>query len=166
MDTQNFVCGDWNLSLFCWKSIISWCCIVTSLHVSQMLSNDFHYFELLCVLCHFSHVRLFVTPWTVAPQAPLSKGFSRQEYWSGLPFPPSEDLPDPGMEPVSPAQQADFYHWATREDHFELIKLYWERLRRKVFSSHKVLSCCSFWFRDVMALISMSKVYCVWKSKW
>ena len=66
-----------------------------------MLSNDFHYFELLCVLCHFSHVRLFVTLWTVAPQAPLSKGFSRQEYWSGLPFPPSEDLPDPGMEPMS-----------------------------------------------------------------
>ena len=44
-----------------------------------------------------SHVRLFVTPWTVAHQAPPSMGFSRQEYWSGLPFPSSGDLPDPGI---------------------------------------------------------------------
>jgi len=48
-------------------------------------------------------VPLFVTPWTVASQAPLSKGFSRQEYWSGLPFPPPGDLPDPGIEPRYPA---------------------------------------------------------------
>ena len=48
-----------------------------------------------------SHVRLFVTPWTVAYQAPLSMGFSRQEYWNGLPFPSPEDLPYPGIEPVS-----------------------------------------------------------------
>ena len=50
---------------------------------------------------------IFVALWTVTLQAPLSTGFSRQEYWSGLPFPPAEDLPDPGMEPVSPALQAD-----------------------------------------------------------
>ena len=43
------------------------------------------------------------TTWTVACQAPLSVGFSRQEYWSGLPFPPLGDLPDPGIEPTSPA---------------------------------------------------------------
>ena len=49
-----------------------------------------------------SHVRLFVTPWTVAYQAPPSMGFSRQEYWSGLPFPSPEDLPDPGIKPRSP----------------------------------------------------------------
>ena len=48
-----------------------------------------------------------VTPWTVACQAPLSMGFSRHEYWSGLPFPSLGDLPDPGMEPGSPALQAD-----------------------------------------------------------
>ena len=46
-------------------------------------------------------------PWTVACQAPLSMGFSRQEYWSGLPFPSPGDLPDPGIEPRSPALQAD-----------------------------------------------------------
>ena len=49
-----------------------------------------------------SHVRLFVTPWTVAPQAPLSMGFPRQEYWSGWPFPPPGELPNPGVEPTSP----------------------------------------------------------------
>ena len=54
-----------------------------------------------------SHVRLFATPWTVGRQAPLSMGFSRQEYWSGLPFPSPGDLPDPGIESGSLALQAD-----------------------------------------------------------
>ena len=54
-----------------------------------------------------SRVRLFVTPWTVAHQAPPSMEFSRQEYWSGLPFPSPGDLPNPGIEPRSPALQAD-----------------------------------------------------------
>ena len=54
-----------------------------------------------------SRVRLFVTPWTVAYQAPLSVGFSRQEYWSGLPFSSPGDLPNPGIKPRSPALQAD-----------------------------------------------------------
>ena len=48
-----------------------------------------------------------VTPWIASHQAPLSMGFSRQEYWSGLPFPSPGDLPDPGIEPGSPALQAD-----------------------------------------------------------
>ena len=55
----------------------------------------------------FSRVRLLVTRWTVAHQAALSVGFSRQEYWSRLPFPSPGDLPDPGMEPRSPALRAD-----------------------------------------------------------
>ena len=54
-----------------------------------------------------SCVRLFVTPWTIAYQASPSMGFSRQEYWSGLPFPSPGDLPDPGIEPRSPALEAD-----------------------------------------------------------
>ena len=54
-----------------------------------------------------SSVRLFATPWTVAHQAPPSMGFSRQEYWSGLPFPSPGDLPDPGIKPGSPAFQTD-----------------------------------------------------------
>ena len=54
-----------------------------------------------------SGVWLFATPWTVAHQAPPSMGLSRQEYWSGLPFPSPGDLPDQGIEPVSPRLQAD-----------------------------------------------------------
>ena len=54
-----------------------------------------------------SHLQLFATSWPVAHQSPLSMGFSRQEYWSGLPFPSPGDLPNPGIEPRSPAPQAD-----------------------------------------------------------
>ena len=54
-----------------------------------------------------SRVRFFEIPWTVAYQAPPSMGFSRQEYWSGVPFPSPGDLADPGIEPRSPALQAD-----------------------------------------------------------
>ena len=64
------------------------------------------------VLSHFSCVQLSATPWTVARQAPLSMGFSRQEYWSGLPCPPSGALPDPGIETVSlkfPALAGGFF---------------------------------------------------------
>ena len=56
-----------------------------------------------------SRVQLFATPWTVARQAPLSMGFSRQEYWSGLPFPSPGDLPNPGIEPESPALAGRFF---------------------------------------------------------
>ena len=75
------------------------------------------------VLSHFSRVRLFATPWTVVCKAPLSMGFSRQEYWSGLPCPPPGDLPDPGIEPASlasPALQVDFCQ-ATWEAHLRLL---------------------------------------------
>ena len=80
--------------------------------------------ELLCVcvcvcvcgvhvhICTLSHVQLFVTPWTVARQAPLSKGFPRQEYWKRLPFPPPGELPDPGIKPaslMSPALAGRFF---------------------------------------------------------
>ena len=70
----------------------------------------FPFFMHACMLSHFSRVQLCATPWTVAPQAPLSMEFSRQEYWSGLPCPPPGHLPDPGIEPTSsasPALQAD-----------------------------------------------------------
>ena len=62
-----------------------------------------------------SCVQLFATPWTVAHQAPLSMGFSRQEYWSGVPFPSPGDLSDPGIDPGSPTLQAG-YHLSTGED--------------------------------------------------
>ena len=69
---------------------------VSLLPDSLMITLIFH----LCNARSLSHVRLFATPWTVARQAPLSMGFSRQEYWSGLPCPPPGDLPYPGIEPV------------------------------------------------------------------
>ena len=66
-----------------------------------------------------SRVRLFETPWTVAYQAPLSMGFSRQEYWSGVPFPPSGDLSNPGIELASlsyPALAGRFFTTSTTWD--------------------------------------------------
>ena len=77
----------------------------------------FFFFEFcICVVQVHCCVRLFVTPWTVAHQAPLSMGFPRQEYWSGLPCPPPGDLPNPGIRPVCPALQADSLligHWGS-----------------------------------------------------
>ena len=67
---------------------------------------------LLLLLSHFSRVRLCVTPWTIARQAPLSMGFSRQEFWNGLPCPPPGDLPNLGIEPMSltsPALAGGFF---------------------------------------------------------
>ena len=57
----------------------------------------------------FSRVWLFAAPWAIAHQAPLSLKFSKQEYWSGLPFPTPGDRPDPGMEPTSPALAGEFF---------------------------------------------------------
>jgi len=67
----------------------------------------FFFFLLKLLVFWLSRVRLFVTSWTVVHQASLCVGYSRQEYWSGLPFPSPEDLPNPGIEPGSPALQAD-----------------------------------------------------------
>ena len=80
----------------------------------------------LSCTCVHSHVWLFATPETVARQAPLSMGFSRQEYWSGLPFTSPGDLSNPGIEPaslVSPALAGRFFtSWATKGSLFSLIR--------------------------------------------
>ena len=73
--------------------------------------------------CMLSHVLLFMTPWTVACQAPLSMGFSRQEDWSELPFPPPGDLPRPGIEPSSPALQVDSLSTELSEKPKSIIKV-------------------------------------------
>ena len=88
----------------------------------------------MCALSHFSHGPLFVTPWTVACQAPLSRGVSRREYWSGLLCPPPGALPNPGVEPTcltSPALARGFFTTsATWEAHVYPAKCkinsYWE----------------------------------------
>ena len=73
-------------------------CIYTHTHTHIYIGAT-----LTLTLKSLSRVRLFATPWTVAYQAPPSMEFSRQLYWSGLPFPSPGDLPDPGIESVSPA---------------------------------------------------------------
>ena len=75
----------------------------TSMLIQDNSSTNVH------VLSHFSRVRLFATAWTVARQAPLSIVLSQQEYWSGLPFPPPGDLPDPGIKPASPTLAGGFF---------------------------------------------------------
>ena len=62
----------------------------------------------VCIVQPLSRVQLFATPWTLACQAPLSMGFPKEEYWSGLPLPPPGDPPSPGMEPLSPALAGRF----------------------------------------------------------
>ena len=95
-----------------------------------------------CVLSCFSHVLLCATPWTVACQAPLSMGFSRQEYWSGWPRPPPGDLPDPGVEPrslMSPALAGRFFTLAPPgKPHSWVINLF------MYTPSHSLLRCLSF----------------------
>ena len=86
-----------------------------------------------------SHVWLFVTPWTVTQWAAVSMGFSKQRYWSGLPFPPWGDLPDLGIEPGSPALPALPLCWATREaliyKHFDFdIYVQFEDVRYEIYS--------------------------------
>ena len=72
------------------------------------------YHPIACMLSRFRCVQLFATLGTIACQAPLSVGFSRQDFWSGLPCPPPGDLPNPEIEPLTPALQADslpLSHW-------------------------------------------------------
>ena len=75
----------------------------SSAHTQEQLA------DLAVVAQLLSHGQLFSTPWTVARQAPLSMGFPRQEYWSGLPFPSPGDLPDPGIKPQSSALAGGFF---------------------------------------------------------
>ena len=80
-------------------------CLIQGVH--HLLASNIP-FTICSNLSHsLSHVLFFVTPWTVAHQAPPSMECSRQEYWSGLPFPSPGNLPNPGIEPRSPALQAD-----------------------------------------------------------
>ena len=79
------------------------------IHHLQGMLHHAKYGEMKVKVKSLSHIQLFVTPWTVAHQAPPSMGFSKQEYWSGLPFPSPGDLPDPGIEPTSPTLAGGFF---------------------------------------------------------
>ena len=93
------------------------------------------------------HVYLFVTSWTVVCQAALSLGFSRQEYWSGLPFPSPGNLPDPGIEPVSPTPPLLAGRFFTTEPPGKFKHLYIVEKRP---------NCFAF---KILALTSISPIY-------
>ena len=88
---------------------------------------------MVCLLSHFSHVRLFATPWIVACQAPLSVGFPRQENWSGLPFPPPRELPSPGMKATSPVSSALADKFFTTDPVFSFIDDFWTVIIRIIY---------------------------------
>ena len=119
-----------------------------------MLSNKL-YFQLLacfhvCMLSHFSHVRFFATPWTVAYQGPWSMGFSRQEYWSGLPCPSLGDLPDPGIEPGSLHCRQILYHLNHQGS------LYWKADVCLSFIR------CMFWKYFLLTVAHLFILFCVY----
>ena len=104
---------------------------------------------LLLLLHHFSRVWLFATPWTVAHQVPLSMGFSRQEYWSGLPFPSPEDLPNPGIKPVSLTSSALAGEFFTTSAPWEaLTNPYLSQFRCSVLSSKELSPTLPVWLTD------------------
>ena len=89
-------------------------------NICERMKNFSSLINCAWVLSHFSCIQLSATLWIVAHQAPLSMGFSRQEYWSGLPCPPPRDLPNPEIKPASQISCIDrwvLYHWATWEAH-------------------------------------------------
>ena len=95
----------------------------TSQHCFDLDSSDFD-------LVRFSQCMLFATPWTIARQAPLSMGFSRQEYWSGLPCPPPGDLSDPGIVPkclTFPALAGVFFTTSATWEAPDLARTYFRR---------------------------------------
>ena len=98
-------------------------------------------------LSHFSHVWLFVTPWTVAHQAPLSMGFSRWEHWSGLPGPPPGDLPHPGVEPTSLASHALAGRFFTTSTTWEALFYHnsWLKPTEQVLRLAGSVALCSVW---------------------
>ena len=104
--------------LFCYNDILYFfsikvCISFVRFIILYIIANDIfklHYLrDCIIVVESLSRVRLFVTPWTVAHQSPLSMGFPRQEYWSGLPFPSPGDLPDSGIDPGLPALVSGFF---------------------------------------------------------
>ena len=99
-------------------------------------------FIFVYVLSHFSLVQLFVTLWIVAHQAPLSMGFSRQKYWSGLPCPPPGGLPDPGIKAMFPALQRDSLLLSHPGRHICLL----HPIKEKVISTKQVIS----WFVNLV----------------
>ena len=107
-------------------------------HFSQKVFNTQHY----AVLCLFSHVRLFVTPWTIASQAPLAMEFSKKECWSALPFPTPGDVPNTGIKPgflMSPALAGGFFTTSTT---WQVPPVRMAIIKKKITTNNKCLRGC------------------------
>ena len=117
-----------------------------STHLPESILRILHTYnhnaqQVLLVIQSLNPVQLSWTPWTVAHQASLSMGFPRQEYWSGLPSPPPEDLPNPGIKIVSPALAGEFFTTETPGYyyHFQFTRSLTEAQSNKV--THPSLLC-------------------------
>ena len=106
----------------------------TTLNVAEQKELSPCKHHVACVLSCFSRILFSVTPWTVALQAPLSMGFSRQECWSGLPLPPLVDLPDPGIKPTLLHWQADSL---PLEPHIHISPIFLDFLPLQVIKKHQ-----------------------------
>ena len=120
----NWSIVDSQSTILCFRRAAKWFSYICVQFFFQIL------FPYVCVLSPCSSLQLFVTPRTVAPQAPLSMGFPRQKYWNGLPFPSPGDLLNPGIEsasPVSPVLQADYLLLSHQGSPFpiQIIIKYW-----------------------------------------
>ena len=117
--------GAWNMHFFSLKkSLLGYSCFTMLCYFllySKMNQPHVYIYIHVCVCARACSIKIgFATQWTIALQAPLPTWFSRQEYWSGLPFPSPGDLPDPGIKLVSPISSTGqwiLYHWATWEVH-------------------------------------------------
>ena len=105
--------NEWRKEMW-YRNIVEYYSVFKKKEILPFTATHEWIWRTLCtyMLSYFSCVQLFVTPWTAASQVPLFMGFSRQEYWSGLPYPPPGDLPDPGIETaslMSPALAGGFF---------------------------------------------------------
>jgi len=105
--------GEYSRVAACWGWVFQFCFIQFFIYMQLNTGRELSRFLLksgvtwFVVVYSLGRVQLFVTPWTAAHQAPLSMGFPKQEFWSGLPLPLSRDLPNPGIKSESPALQTD-----------------------------------------------------------
>ena len=150
--------GSWRVG-HDWTTELNWTELIAVFYTSDnfwcmwaIKFTSIYFFLLNCQVKvkvkSLSHAQLFATAWTVACQAPLSMGFSRKEYWSGLPFPSPGDLPNPGIEPRSPALQADALSLAFY--FYKCISLY-ENIWEKAISNYLIVF--SVIFNDKICLI-------------
>ena len=113
----------------------------------------------MCVLSCYSCVQLFVTLWTIAHQAPLSMGFSRQEYWSGLPCPPPGDILDPGIKPGSPLASLPLSHRGSPWSSFSTVRY----LPSSVQSLNHVWLLATQWTAACQASLSITSFWSLLK---